>query len=65
MWMQLIVLGQIPGTHFQITFNWYTFLTSLGIGSVVYWLYRTRLQKIKAMQRRFDIISLRALDQAL
>ncbi len=29
--LQFIVLGQIPGTHFQLTFAWFVFAILMGL----------------------------------
>lgn len=63
--MQLIVLGQVPGTRFQITFGWFVIsLLLLALPS----LYRLRHGAWPMMRRPssrpFNIISLRQLDQA-
>ena len=63
--LQLIVLGQIPGTHLRLTFAWFQVivLPLLVVGGYV--LYKAHLQKqFKVTQRHFDVISLRSLDQA-
>jgi hypothetical protein len=64
--MQLIVLGQIPGTHFQLTYAWFQIILLSAILAMVYKAYRTYIHKqsLAATQRHFDVISLRSLDQA-
>lgn len=63
--MQLIVLGQIPGTHFQLTFAWFQLIMIPCLAFVTYKVYRAHLRKQgKQVQRKFDFISLRSLDQA-
>ena len=62
---QLIVLGQIPGTHFQLTFLWYQLIIWPVVGYFGYRLYKTRMAKLQEQtQRHFDVISLRSLEQA-
>ncbi len=34
--LEMIVLGQIPGTHFQITFSWFVAMAFLGLFFVDY-----------------------------
>ncbi len=63
--MQFIVLGQIPGTHFQLTYGWFQFILWPTLALVAYKAYRLYLQtQTKEVQRHFDVISLRNLDQA-
>lgn len=63
--MQFIVLGQIPGTHFQLTYMWFWFVVLVvGTAGSAY-LYRVHHAKMrKHLQRHFDAITLRTLDQA-
>lgn len=37
--LEFLVLGQIPGTHFQVTFAWYLFLA---LGLLSYLLHKVR-----------------------
>jgi hypothetical protein len=63
--MQLIVLGEIPGTHFQLTYGWFQLLMLPVLAFAGYKLYQWHTQKqAKQAQRHFDFISLRSLDQA-
>ncbi len=63
--MQLIVLGEIPGTHFQLTYGWFQLIMVPVLAFVAYKAYRLYLHKQTAQtQRHFDVISLRSLDQA-
>jgi hypothetical protein len=63
--MQLIVLGQIPGTHFQLTYGWFQVIVLPVLAFAAYKLYLRHLQKrTQQTQRHFDFISLRSLDQA-
>lgn len=63
--MQLIVLGQVPGTHFQLTLFWYTLLVLLvsaviaGLG-----LYIHSLRTRRKLQETLHVISLSSLDRA-
>lgn len=41
--LEFLVLGQIPGTHIQITFSWYLFLT---LGILSYILHKIRRSKL-------------------
>lgn len=62
---QLIVLGQIPGTHFQLTYGWFQTILVPVVIFVGYKVYRHYIQKqAQQTQRHFDVISLRSLDQA-
>lgn len=62
---QLIVLGQIPGTHFQLTFLWYQLIVWPLAGYFGYRYYKARVEKLRQeTQRHFDVISLRSLEQA-
>lgn len=62
---QLIVLGQIPGTHFQLTYGWFQLIVLPALAFAGYKLYHLYLQKqAQQTQRHFDVISLRSLDQA-
>jgi len=63
--MQLIVLGQIPGTHFQLTYGWFQLIMIPLVLLAAYKTYRWYTQKQTVQtQRHFDFISLRSLDQA-
>jgi hypothetical protein len=63
--MQLIVLGQIPGTHFQLTYGWFQLIMVPLVIFGGYKLYRWHTEKqTQQTQRHFDFISLRSLDQA-
>ncbi len=63
--MQLIVLGQIPGTHFQLTYAWFQVLMVPVILLVAYKVRKVHTSKsVGAVQRHYDVISLRSLDQA-
>lgn len=63
--IQFLVLGQVPGTHFQITFNWFQVLLLASLVAAAYYtVYVRGLHNIKRMQQRFDAISLQNLDQA-
>ncbi|MDQ5972645.1 MAG: hypothetical protein QG553_804 [Patescibacteria group bacterium] len=63
--MQLIVLGQIPGTHFQLTFAWFQVLMVPVIFLVAYKVRKVHTSKNAGdVQRHYDVISLRSLDQA-
>ncbi len=63
--MQLIVLGQIPGTHFQLTYGWFQLIVLPILAVVAYKAYRLHIHKqAQQTQRHFDVISLRSLDQA-
>lgn len=63
--MQLIVLGQIPGTHFQLTYGWYQLIMVTLVVAVSYKAYRVHAKnQTEETQRHFDVISLRSLDQA-
>ena len=63
--MQLIILGQVPGTHFQLTYGWFQLMVLPILGYVGYRFYQAHLLKqIKQAQRQFEVISLRNLDQA-
>ena len=63
--MQLIVLGQIPGTHFQLTYGWFQLFMVPVLLYVAHKGYRLYVQKQNNQtQRHFDVISLRSLDQA-
>jgi Na+/H+ antiporter NhaC len=63
--MQFIVLGQIPGTHFQLTFIGFQVVLALVIAGVVtYAYYLHSLHIHKEMQRTFDIITLQTLGRA-
>lgn len=63
--MQLIVLGQIPGTHFQLTFAWFQVLMLPVILLVAYKVRKVQNSKSNSTtQRHYDVISLRSLDQA-
>lgn len=62
---ELIVLGQVPLLHFQITFWWFQCIL-IGLFSFTayrYWKHRQTRHEA-AQQRHFDVISLRSLDQA-
>lgn len=63
--MQLIVLGQIPGTHLQLTFAWFQVIIYPVLAVLSYKLYEFWLQKqVTIARRHFDVISLQNLDQA-
>lgn len=63
--IQFLVLGQVPGTHFQITFMWFQLLLVLASLAATYYLVYVRgLHNVKHMQERFNAISLQNLDQA-
>lgn len=63
--LQLIILGQIPGTQIQLTFAWFQVIVLPLLAVVAYKLYRAQLAKVQQQtQRHFDVISLRNLDQA-
>ncbi len=62
---ELIVLGQIPGTHLQVTYTWFQIIMIPAVLYVGYKYYRRQINKqVIANQRQFDVISLRSLDQA-
>jgi hypothetical protein len=62
---QLIVLGQIPGTHFQLTFGWFQLVFWPIVGFASYRFYKARIEKLQQQtQRHYDVISLRSLEQA-
>lgn len=63
--MEFIVLGQIPGTHIQLTFIGFwvvIIMMTVGATAYVHYVHNTRVRK--HLQQQFDIISLRSLDQA-
>lgn len=63
--MQLIVLGQIPGTQIQLTFAWFQVIVLPLLVLVAYKTYKLHLAKLRQQTRRhFDVISLQNLDQA-
>lgn len=63
--LQLIVLGQIPGTHLQLTFAWFQVLVLPIAGYVAFRVYKLHSTKIKQQaQQHLDSISLQSLDQA-
>jgi len=63
--MQLLVLGQIPGTHIQLTYGWFQLIALPMLGLLVYKAHRLYLQNhARKHPRHFDFISLRSLDQA-
>ncbi len=63
--MQFIVLGQIPGTHIQLTFIGFQIVLIVAVLSAMVYAYRVHNARVrKHLQRQFDIISLRNLDQA-
>lgn len=63
--LQLIVLGQIPGTHLQLTFAWFQVVVLGASAYGSYRLYKLHLEKIKKnVQQQYDQISLQHLDQA-
>lgn len=63
--IQFLVLGQVPGTHFQITFGWFQLvLLVVSAASIYYLLYVRSLHNVKQMQQRLSAISLQTLDQA-
>lgn len=63
--MQFIVLGQVPGTHFQLTYGWFQLIFIPLVLAAGYKAYRWHAQKQTVQtQRHFDFISLRSLDQA-
>lgn len=43
--LELLVLGQIPGTQIQITFAWYLFAALGSIGYAVHWLKNLRVEQ--------------------
>lgn len=63
--LQLIVLGQIPGTHLQLTFAWFQVIVlpvAIFAGYKVYKLHSAKLHQ--HAQQQLDAISLQNLDQA-
>lgn len=63
--LQLIILGQIPGTHIQLTFAWLQVLLLPVVAIVSYRLYKAHGHKLhRQAQKHFDNISLQNLDQA-
>ncbi len=63
--MQFIVLGQIPGTHFQLTIWWYGAILAIIMLAGMAVLYYVHGHKVrKHLQQQFDIISLSSLDRA-
>ena len=63
--LQFIVLGQIPGTHIQLTFSWFSLIILAAILIAAHKFYKQHTQRqIQQLQRHFDVISLSSLDQA-
>ena len=63
--MQLIVLGQIPGTQFRLTYGWFQLIMLPLLSFGAYRVYRWySLKQTEQTQRHYDFISLRSLDQA-
>lgn len=63
--LQFIVLGQIPGTHIQLTFAWFSVIAGLAAMIVAHKLAQLHAQnKIQQLQRHFEVISLSSLDRA-
>lgn len=63
--MQFIVLGQVPGTHFQLTFIWFQLAVALAIASLVsyaYYIFAVRTRKRFIIQA--ENFTLQHLDQA-
>jgi hypothetical protein len=58
---QLIVLGEIPGTHIQITFSWYALAIIAGLATLA---YRTHRRHLDQLQQQLTAITLGSLDQA-
>lgn len=62
---QLIVLGEIPGTHLQITFIWYAVLVIATVAVLSYKLHVRHISQLRqSLQHHYDTITLGALDQA-
>lgn len=43
--LQFIVLGMIPGTHIQVTFDWVLLIVALSSAAIVWRLEGARLMK--------------------
>lgn len=63
--LQFIVLGQIPWTHLQLSFNWFSLIMipALAYGGQKLYLQHARHQA-QRLQQSFDVISLSSLDRA-
>jgi len=63
--LEFIVLGQVPGIHFQVTFFWFSIVSLLLLSYAWKKTHkRHSLSQEKQIQRHFDFISLSSLDQA-
>lgn len=63
--MEFIVLGQIPGTHIQLTYVGFWVVMILVIAGAAAYVYRVHNVRVrKHLQQQFDVISLRNLDRA-
>lgn len=63
--MQFIVLGQIPGTHLQLTFIWFQLILAIVIASVAtigYYLYASKVRR--HLLEQVEVLTLQNLDQA-
>lgn len=49
--LELIVLGKIPGTNLQITFEWVVLLGGALLLALEFYVLRQRLQSQKSMSR--------------
>ncbi|MEO8784982.1 MAG: hypothetical protein ABI221_01460 [Candidatus Saccharimonadales bacterium] len=62
---QLIVLGEIPGTHLQITFSWFALLVIIGVVVIGYKLHMRHVAQLRQkLQQHYDTIALGSLDKA-
>lgn len=63
--IQFLILGQVPGTHFQITFGWFQLVMVVAVAAAAYYvIYIRGMHNLKAMQQQFEAVSLQSLDQA-
>jgi hypothetical protein len=62
--LEFIVLGQIPGTHFQITFLWYGLALVAALCWILSIIHKRNINQIKsAIKKHIDVITLSNLDQ--
>lgn len=62
--LEFIVLGQIPGTHFQITYMWFWFVVAVVLSYALTLVHKRNIGKIKeSIRKNIEVITLSNLDQ--